>query len=100
KFFAQFGHGVYKPRFEGGPVTWREIERTFNYWLIHNDPDNQPMIYISASNHLLDKGLNGAWHFKTDNSGNVVGTEPVKDEISHVMDAFANSVYVLLGDEG
>jgi len=99
KFFSQFGHGVYKPRFEGGPVTWREIERSFNYWLVHSNQNNDPMIYLSASNHLLDKGLNGAWHFKIDNSGNIVGTEPVKDEISHVMDAWANSVCVLLGSQ-
>ena len=96
-FFKQFKHGVYKPKFEGGPVTWKDIERSFNYWLIHNSPRNMPMIYISATNHLLDKGLNGAWHFKIDNSGNIIGTEPVKDEISHVMDAWANSVCVLLG---
>ena len=100
KFFEQFAHGVYKPTFEGGPSTWREIERTFNYWLVHPDPRNKPMIYLSATNHLLDKGLNGAWHFKIDNSGNVIGTEPVKDEISHVMDAWGNSVCVLLGSQG
>ncbi len=93
----QFGHGIYPPRFEGGPSTWREIERTFNYWLVHYSPSNDPMIYISRTNHLLDKGLNGGWHFKIDNSGNIIGTEPVKDEISHVMDAWANSVCVLLG---
>ena len=81
KFFAQFDHGIYKPRFEGGPVFWSEIERTFNYWLVHPDHQNRPMIYLSASNHLLDKGLNGAWHFKIDNSGNIQGTEPVKDEM-------------------
>lgn len=96
-FFKQFAHGIFRPRFEKGPRTWKEIERTFNYWLIHNDPENRPMIYLSATNHLLDKGLNGAWHYKQDNSGNIVGTEPQKDEISHVMDAWGNSVCVLLG---
>jgi len=100
KFFTQFGHGIYKPRFEGGPVTWSEIERTFNYWLIHRSPSNAPMVYLSATNHLLDKGLNGAWHFKIDNSGNIVGTEPQKTEISHTMDAWANSVCVCLGKVG
>ena len=100
KFFKQYGYGIYPPRFEGGPVTWREIERSFNYWLVHSNENNDPMIYLSADNHLLDKGLNGAWHFKIDNSGNIVGTEPVKDEISHVMDGWSNSVCVLLGKVG
>ena len=100
KFFKQFGHGIYPPKFESGPVTWRERERTINYWLIHNDPRNRPMIYLSASNHLLDKGLNGAWHFQIDNSGNIRGNEPMKDEISHPMDAWSYAVCVLLGKVG
>lgn len=85
------------PTFEGGPVKWSELSNSFNHWLLQRDPDNQPMIYISRTNHLLDKALNGGWHYKVDNSGNIVGTEPVKNELSHIGDGWANSVYVLLG---
>jgi hypothetical protein len=96
-FFRKFERGPLKPRFEKGAARWADLERTFNYWLVHPDHKNRPMVYLSNDNHLLHKGLNGAWHYKMDNSGNIVGTTPVPDEISHVMSAWANAVYVLLG---
>jgi hypothetical protein len=97
KFFKQFSGGVYPPRFEGGPVKWSDLSSSFNHWLLQRDPDNQPMIYLSRTNHLLDKALNGGWHYKVDNSGNIIGNEPVKNELSHIGDGWANSVYVQLG---
>jgi hypothetical protein len=40
--------------------------------------------------------LSGAWHYKTDNSGNIISVTPEKDEASHIGDCFANGVSVLL----
>ena len=97
-FFKQFDRGS-NPRFEAGASKWKYLRESIIYWLRQNDPERQPMIYLSADNRFLDKGLNGGWHYKTDNSGNAVETEPVKDLYSHICDAWANSVYVLLGKE-
>ena len=96
KFFGQFERG-FKPRFEPGPKPWAWREHAANSWLIKNNEDNEPMIYLSATNRLLDRGLNGAWHFKVDNSGDRASTEPINDDISHVCEAWVNAVYVLLG---
>jgi hypothetical protein len=97
KFFAKFEGGFIKPTFEGGPRKWAARRDAGNHWLIQNDPRNRPMVYLSRLNHLLDKGLNGAWHYPVDNSGNPKSKLPFPDEISHVMEAWVNSVYVLLG---
>jgi hypothetical protein len=97
EFFRRFVRG-FPPSFEKGPKAWHERETAANYWLIQNNAKGAPMIYLSNSNHLLDKGLSGAWHFKVDNSNNRLGTEPVNDSISHVCEAWVNSVYVLLGE--
>lgn len=87
------------PKFEPGPSKWTTIEQTINKALLMRDPRNNPMVYLSATNHLLDKGLNGAWHYPVDNSGNVRSMKPQKDEISHVMDGWANAVSVVLGTQ-
>ena len=51
-----------------------------------------PQSYGEAST----KGLRGAWHYKTDNSGKPVNNVPEKDEISHICEAWANGVCVML----
>jgi hypothetical protein len=55
-----------------------------------------PAYYLSPTEKLLHKGLKGAWHYKTDNSGKAVSNIPEKDEISHVCEAWANGVCVML----
>ncbi len=97
-FFGKYVPGFMKPRFEGGPRSWPARRDAANHWLLQRDPENKPMIYLSRTNHLLDKGLNGAWHYPIDNSGNPRNVLPFPDAISHVMEGWVNSVCVLLGD--
>ena len=56
----------------------------------------KPAFIVNKANRQLDKALSGAWSFKTDNAGNVMGDTPQKNEASHVGDAWANAVNVLL----
>jgi hypothetical protein len=51
---------------------------------------------VNKNNRQLDKALSGGWCFKVDNAGNVMGDIPLKNDGSHVGDAFANAVNVLL----
>lgn len=81
--------------FEPGPHKWdimkQGLVRVFNMNIM-----GMPAVYLCHTNTLLHKALDGGWHYKTDNSGNIISVLPEKDEISHVGDGFANSVNVLL----
>jgi hypothetical protein len=44
---------------------------------------------------LLDKALDGGWHYPVDSSGKRSREKPVKDNHSHCGDAFANGCAVL-----
>ena len=55
-----------------------------------------PAIYLNPGEKLLHKGLRGGWHYKTDNSGKAISNVPEKDEISHICEAWANGVCVML----
>ena len=82
-------------RFEPGPTAWRSRIEPTKSSLLQNATDGNPRILISKSAYLLHRALNGGWHWKKDNSGNVVGTLPVKDKFSHPGDAFSYMVSVL-----
>jgi len=82
--------------FEPGPREWRAIEQHVKQVLRQSDFRGEPMVYLSGDNRLLDKGLSGGWHYPTNNSGEKTGKVPVKDEISHPCDAWANATCVLL----
>jgi hypothetical protein len=82
--------------FEPGPKLWDVMKLGIANALRGSDYRGEPLVVISKDNRLLDRGLGGAWHYKTDNSGNIVGKVPEKDEISHPCDAWANAVCVLL----
>jgi len=84
--------------FQIGPSKWNHMKAGFTYALNHSI-QGLPAVYLSKDNLLLHKGLNGAWHYKTDNSGNVTRAEtvkPQKDQASHFCDAWANACCVLL----
>jgi hypothetical protein len=55
-----------------------------------------PAIYLNPGEKLLHKGLRGGWHYKTDNSGKAMSNVPEKDENSHICEAWANGVCVML----
>jgi hypothetical protein len=81
--------------FEPGPPRWEIMKLGFKRAL-NTIIMGMPAIVVCPTNKLLIKGLSGAWHYKTDNSGNITSTLPEKDEISHVCDGWANGVNVLL----
>lgn len=77
-------------RFEPGPVALEYRLRPMNSALLNAlGVDRNPKIQISKSAEFLHVALSGGWHFKTDNSGNIIGNQPEKDEYSHVGDAFS-----------
>lgn len=76
-------------RFERGPTRWKNRIEPLNRALRLNTPNGAPQIILSASAAPLNRALRGGWHFKTDNSGNILGTEPVKDKHSHPGDMLA-----------
>ena len=81
--------------FEGGPKMWEHLVAGMKRGLsmmIHG----MPAVLVCPTNIVLNKTLSGGWHYKTDNSGNITSKLPEKDELSHVGDAFANGVSVLL----
>jgi len=83
--------------FEPGPSKWETMKRHIDHALQDSDSQGEPLVLLSGDNVLLDKGLRGGWHFKTDNSGNVHrNAKPEKDLASHACDAWANAVSVLL----
>ncbi|MDI6752759.1 MAG: hypothetical protein QME78_00005, partial [Thermodesulfobacteriota bacterium] len=82
--------------FEPGPPRWEimklGIKRALNMNIM-----GLPAIVVCPTNKLLHKGLSGGWHYKVDNSGNIVSTLPEKkNEASHICDGWANAVNVLL----
>lgn len=84
--------------FQPGPSKWHHMKAGFSYALNHSI-QGLPAVYLSKDNLLLHKALDGQWHYKTDNSGNVTRAEtvkPEKDSASHFADAWANACCVLL----
>jgi hypothetical protein len=80
--------------FEPGPPRWEIMKMGFKRALNMNIM-GMPAVVICPTNRLLIKGLSGAWHYKTDNAGNITSTLPEKDEISHICDGWANGVNVI-----
>jgi hypothetical protein len=85
-----------KTRFEPGPTRWPNLIDPTNYHLKRLVADGRPAIVLSASAKLLHRALNGGWHWKTDNSGNIIGTTPVKNEYSHPGDAILYLIAVVM----
>ncbi len=82
-------------RFEPGPTRWAARINPTKTALTQLATDGAPVIQISRSAQILHRTLNGGWHWKTDNSGNVVGNLPVKDNFSHPGDSFSYLVSIL-----
>lgn len=83
-----------KARFEPGPTKWApriNPTRTALSRMIAG----VPVVTLSRSASRLHRALRGGWHWKTDNNGKIIGTVPVKDEHSHIGDAFAYGMSVL-----
>lgn len=80
-------------RFEPGPSRWNARIEPLRVALHQLAPDGLPKIIISKSARLLHRALNGGWHWRTDNNGNIVGSVPDKnDQLNHIGDAFSYMV--------
>jgi len=81
--------------FEPGPPRW-EIMKLGMKRALNMNIMGMPAVVVCPNNKLLNKALSGAWHYKTDNAGNIVSALPEKDEWSHIGDGWANATNVLL----
>jgi hypothetical protein len=85
-----------KTRFEAGPSRWLMRQNPTNYALKRRLNEGKPAILLSASAYPLHQALKGGWHFKTDNSSNIVGATPVKNAHDHIGNAFAYMISELM----
>jgi len=83
-------------RFESGPTRWPNRLEPMTHALKRMINGGQPAIVLSASAAPLHKALKGGWHYKTDNSGHVMGKLPVKNEHSHPGDMFSYLIAQLM----
>jgi hypothetical protein len=81
--------------FEGGPARWQHMKMGLDH-IFKMNITGKPAFIVNKNNRLLDKALSGGWSYKVDNSGNIMGDLPQKSASSHVGDAFANAVNILL----
>lgn len=73
--------------FEPGPVRWPARIDPSTTAFNRNALNGLPMIQLSKTAYFLHRALNGGWHWKIDNNNHIIGTEPVKNQFSHVGDA-------------
>lgn len=83
-------------RFEQGPTQWLNRIEPANHALGRSIAGGKPLILLSASATLLHRSLKGGWHFKTDNSGHVIGKTAVDNQHAHPGNAFAYMIAKIL----
>lgn len=83
-------------RFEPGPTRWENRVNPAITAFTRLATNGLPVIELSRSAYFLHRALNGGWHWKVDNNGNVIGNLPVKDQFSHPGDALLYLVAELL----
>jgi len=81
--------------FEPGPARWVHMKQGIDN-IFNINITGKPAFIVNKANRALDKALAGSWNYKTDNSGNIMSDKPDKNEASHIGDAFANAVNVLM----
>ena len=81
--------------FEPGPSRWTHMKMGIDH-IFNTNIAGKPAFIVNKNNRALDKALAGGWCYKVDNSGNIMSDKPDKNESSHVGDAFANAVNVLM----
>lgn len=92
---AKVIEGIFGGYFESGPARWEHMKLGISNAFSRNICGN-PAFIVNCQNRDLDRALSGGWHYKADNSGNILGDIPEKSPDSHVGDAWANAVNVLL----
>ena len=83
-------------RFEKGPVKFEPRKSAVIHSLRDPDEKGNSLVCISPHNKMLIKGLKGAWHYPTNNQGQITSNLPDQNEECHVCEAYANAVSVLL----
>jgi len=87
---------LFKTRFEPGPTRWKARIQPTKTALGRLAPDGEIKILLSSTAYNLHRALNGGWHWKTDNSGRIIGTLPVQnDNHAHLGNAFAYGVSII-----
>jgi Phage terminase large subunit len=82
--------------FEMGPQLWHHIRLGITHALQWN-VRGQPAVLIDPVRcKRLIAGLKGRWAYRINKSGVQVGTTPEKNPASHVCDAWANAVCILM----
>jgi hypothetical protein len=85
-----------KTRFERGPSSW-SIMKIQLHQCFNRSVAGMPAVQINPGEYELHKALEGRWHYKVDNSGNITSDIPEKNMASHIGDAFANGVNIFFG---
>lgn len=81
--------------FEKGPKSWTIRRESTNRVFKTLIGEGIPQVVLSRSAVGLHRALRGGWHYKTDNSGKIMGDKPVKDRFSHPGDAFGHGMSIL-----
>lgn len=84
-----------RTKFERGPTRWNSRIEPLKHALGSFASDGNPVIMVSRSAYHLHRALNGGWHWKTNNSGNRIGTVPVKDASAEFGDSMSYGVAIL-----
>lgn len=82
--------------FESGPARWDVMKHGIGYGLRELTADGLSRVVVDPRLEMLIAGLEGKWHYKTDHHGSILKPKPVKNDHSHICDAFANGVNVLI----
>ncbi|MCG6535808.1 MAG: hypothetical protein L7F78_14195, partial [Syntrophales bacterium LBB04] len=87
---------AFQTKFQLGPKDWPPRREPLNHALKEMLADGKPSILLSRSAVKLHRALKGGWHYKVDNSGNVIGDKPVQNsEESHPGNAFSYGIALL-----
>jgi len=79
---------------EPGPVKWAPRREALKSGL-NLMVSGKPWVFLDPRDEILHQCLRGGWHYKRNSDGQIVNTDPVKDEHSHPGDAFAYGLAVL-----
>ena len=87
----------FQSRFEAGPVSWHARQEPLNNAFKVGLNNGNPSILLSRSAVRLHKALKGAWHYKVDNNGNIIGDKPIQNSASsHPGNALSYGIAVLM----
>lgn len=81
--------------FEPGPSTWQHVRTGMLHSLRWTIQGEMAVMLDPVHCKTLIAGLKGRWHYAKNKGGYINFAKPVKNDSSHVCDAFANAMCVL-----